>query len=94
MEARRVVSRIKVLVTLLREIDRHYQLLLQEGNRAITERWEAASSFAYGKRVRIVTAAGEVLATTAGVEPSGALKVQYDDGHEESLMAGKVVEVK
>ncbi len=94
MEARRVISRIKVLVTLLREIDRHYQLLLQEGNFAITERWEAASSFAYGKRVRIVTAAGEVLATTAGVEPSGALKVQYDDGHEESLMAGEVVEVK
>ncbi len=94
MEAHRGISRVQVLVTLLREIERHYQLLLKGGNKAVTGRWEAASSFAHGKRVRVVTAAGEALATTTGVEPSGALKIQYDDGRNESLVAGEVVEVK
>ncbi len=94
MEAHRTISRVQVLVTLLKEIERHYQMLLKDGNAAITERWEAASTFAHGKRVRVVTAAGEGLATTMGVEHSGALKIQYDDGRQESLVAGEVVEVK
>lgn len=94
MEAHRAISRIQVLAALLRELDRHYQLLLKSGNKAITERWEAASTFAHGKRVRVVTATGEALVTTAGVDPSGALKIQYDDGRTECLMAGEVVEVK
>ena len=94
MEARRGISRIQVLVTLLREMERHYQLLLRSGNKAITERWEAASTFAHGKRVRVVTATREGLATTMGLDPGGALKIQYDDGRQESLVAGEVVEVK
>jgi biotin-(acetyl-CoA carboxylase) ligase len=94
MEAHRGISRVQVLAALLRELERHYQLLLKSGNKAITERWEAASTFAHGKRVRIVTAAGEALVTTTGVDSSGALKIEFDDGHTESLMAGEVVEVK
>jgi BirA family biotin operon repressor/biotin-[acetyl-CoA-carboxylase] ligase len=94
MEAHRGISRVQVLVALLREIERYYQLLLKSGNKAITERWEAASTFAHGKRVRVVTAGGEALATTTGLDPSGALKIQYDDGRQEFLMAGEVLEVK
>jgi len=94
MEAHRGISRVQVFVALLREIERYYQLLLKSGSKAISERWEAASSFAHGKRVRVVTAAGETLATTTGLDPSGALKIQFDDGRQESLVAGEVVEVK
>ena len=94
IEAHRVISRVQVLVVLLRELDRYYQMLLKNGNRAITERWEAASSFAYGKRVRVATAAGSTLAVTRGIDPSGALKVEYEDGRQEALVAGEVVEVK
>jgi BirA family biotin operon repressor/biotin-[acetyl-CoA-carboxylase] ligase len=94
MEAHRGVSRVQVLGALLREIERYYQLLLKNGNKAIADRWEAASTFAHGKRVRVVTAAGEALATTAGLDPTGALKVQYDDGRPDALVAGEVVEVK
>ncbi len=68
IEAHRGISRVQVLVALLRELERHYQLLLANGNRAITERWEAASSFAHGKRVRVVTPAGEALGTTRGID--------------------------
>lgn len=94
MEAHRVISRVHVLAALLREIERYYQLLLKSGNKAIAERWEAASTFAHGRRINVATAAGKVPATTAGVDASGALKVQYDDGRQESLIAGEVVEVK
>jgi BirA family biotin operon repressor/biotin-[acetyl-CoA-carboxylase] ligase len=94
MEAHRGISRVQVLVALLRELERHYELLRKNGNRAITERWEAASSFAYGKRISVVTSAGESPATTTGLDPSGALRVRYDDGRQESLVAGEVVEVK
>lgn len=94
IEARRALSRVQILVALLRELDRHYRLLLKSGSQAITERWEAASSFAHGKRVRVVTAAGETMALTTGVDPSGALKIQHDDGRQELLVAGEVVEVK
>jgi len=94
MEAHRGISRIHVLVALLRELDRHYQLLLKNGNAAITQRWEAASSFAHGKRIRVLAGGPEAMATTMGVDPSGALKVQYDDGRQESLVAGEVVELK
>jgi len=44
--------------------------------------------------VRVVTATGKTLATTRGVDPSGALKVELEDGRQESLVAGEVVEVK
>jgi len=94
MEAHRAISRVQVLVALLHELDRYYQLLLASGPRAISERWEGASSFAYGKRVRILIAGGPAQATTCGLEPSGALKVQYDDGRQESLIAGEVTELK
>jgi BirA family biotin operon repressor/biotin-[acetyl-CoA-carboxylase] ligase len=94
MEAHRGISRVQMIVALLRELERHYQLLLKNGNQAITERWEAASTFAYGKRVSVVTSTGKTLATTMGLEPSGALKIQFDDGRQESLIAGEVVEVK
>jgi len=94
LETNRAISRVQVLVALLRELERHYGLLLQEGSTAITERWAAASSFASGKRVRVATAAGDMLATTAGLDPSGALRLRRDDGREELLVAGEVVEVK
>jgi BirA family biotin operon repressor/biotin-[acetyl-CoA-carboxylase] ligase len=94
LEANRIISRSKLFVTLLREMERYYRLLLREGNKAITERWQEVSSFARDKRVRVVTSAGETLATTAGLDPSGALRIRHDNGHEELLVAGEVVEVK
>jgi BirA family biotin operon repressor/biotin-[acetyl-CoA-carboxylase] ligase len=94
IEARKTWSRVHLARALLKELGMFYRLLLEQGSAAITRRWEAASSFARGKRVRIISPAGEFLATTAGLEPSGALRVRYEDGREESLVAGEVVEVK
>jgi BirA family biotin operon repressor/biotin-[acetyl-CoA-carboxylase] ligase len=94
IESHRTWSRLQILIALLKELERHYHLLLEKGKAAIAERWAAASTYANGKRIRIVTAEAESLVTTVGLDPSGALRVSYDDGREEALVAGEVAEVK
>ncbi len=94
LEGRKTYSRAQILVTLLKELDRDYRLLLESGSSEIAQHWAAASTYANGKRVRVRLNSGEFVATTAGVEPSGALRVRHEDGREESLVAGEIVEVK
>jgi BirA family biotin operon repressor/biotin-[acetyl-CoA-carboxylase] ligase len=94
MEGRKPYSRAQILVALLKELERKYRLLLDEGSVAVTRAWAAASTYAQGKRIRVASGAGEYLATTAGLEPSGALRVRRDDGREELLVAGEIGEVK
>jgi BirA family transcriptional regulator, biotin operon repressor / biotin---[acetyl-CoA-carboxylase] ligase len=89
-----VYSRAQVLVAMLKELDRAYKMLLAEGNAAVLEAFTEASSFARGKRIRVSTGAEQFEATTAGLEPSGALRVTRDDGREETLVAGEIFEVK
>lgn len=94
IESGRAWSRVQMVIALLRELEKHYRLLLEQGSGAIAERWAAASTYANGKRIRLVRAEGESLATTTGLDASGALRVRYDDGREETLVAGEIVEVK
>jgi len=94
IESRRAWSRVHLFVALLNELEKHYRLLLEKGSTAIVERWAAASTFARDRRIRVLSSAGEFLATTAGLDPSGALRVRYEDGREESLVAGEIVAVK
>jgi BirA family biotin operon repressor/biotin-[acetyl-CoA-carboxylase] ligase len=94
IEAGRTYSRAQILVALLKELERKYHLLLDEGGGAITRRWAAASTYAEGKHLRVRSSSGEFVATTVGLEPSGALRVRCEDGREEVLVAGEIVEVK
>lgn len=94
LEGGRLYSRAQVLVALLKELERKYHLLLDEGSAAIVRRWSAASTYAEGKRIRVLSDSGGYLATTVRLEPSGALRVRCDDGREECLVAGEIVEVK
>ncbi len=94
MESHKTWSRVQILIALLRELEKHYGLLLADGNESITRRWAAASSYAEGKRIRVVQGHDEFQATTAGLEPGGALRVLRDDGREHLLVAGEIMEVK
>lgn len=95
IETRRTWSRVHLLAALLKELEKQYRVLLRPGGAAvITERWAAASTFAKDKRVRVVSYDGEFFAITAGLDPSGALRIRRDDGREECLVSGEVVEVK
>lgn len=93
-EGHKTYSRLHLLVALLREMQKLYHLLLEEGMAAIASRWAAGSSFAQGKRVRVVTGEGEFHGVTQGLEPSGALRIQFEDGREESLISGEIFEEK
>jgi BirA family transcriptional regulator, biotin operon repressor / biotin---[acetyl-CoA-carboxylase] ligase len=94
MEGQRSYSRVHVMAALLRQVQTFYDLLMAKGGAEIARRWAAVSSFASGKRVRIALTDGERLATTLGLESNGALRVRFDDGHEEALVSGEVVEIK
>jgi len=94
METGKAYSRAHILVALLKELEQHYRLLLNEGSAAIARRWAAVSTYAQGKRIRVLVNSGGFVATTLGLEPSGALRIRREDGREESLVAGEVIEVK
>jgi BirA family biotin operon repressor/biotin-[acetyl-CoA-carboxylase] ligase len=94
MEGRKIYSRAQILAALLKELEKKYRLLLDAGSAAIAQAWAAASSYAEGKRIRVLSGSDEFAATTAGLEPNGALRIRRDDGREESLVSGEITEVK
>lgn len=94
LEGGRHYSRLHLLAELLRDIERYYHMLLNEGSAAIVREWSAASTYAEGKRVRVKASRDDYFAVTSGLDASGALKVCRDDGRQELLVAGEITELK
>jgi BirA family transcriptional regulator, biotin operon repressor / biotin---[acetyl-CoA-carboxylase] ligase len=93
IETGKVHSRLELLVRLLRHFDRYYNQFLAEGSAPIIRRFAQVSSYAQGKRVRITTATEGYTGSTAGLEPSGVLRVARDDGRGiELVLSGDVQE--
>lgn len=93
IETGKVHSRLELLIRLLRNLDRYYNQFLEEGSAPILRRFSEVSSYFQGKRVQI-TARGEAFTgVTAGLEPSGVLRVTRDDGRGvELVLSGDVGE--
>jgi BirA family transcriptional regulator, biotin operon repressor / biotin---[acetyl-CoA-carboxylase] ligase len=86
-------SRLDLLIRLLRHLDRYYNQFLAEGPRPILRRFAEVSTYFKGKHVRVTTARETFSGVTAGLEPSGVLRVTRDDGSgTESVLSGDVVE--
>jgi BirA family transcriptional regulator, biotin operon repressor / biotin---[acetyl-CoA-carboxylase] ligase len=95
METGRSHSRLEILIRLLRHLDRYYNLFLAEGAAPILRRFAEVSSYFQGKRVKITTHIETFTGTTAGLEPSGVLRVMRDDGGGlELILSGDVAEAK
>src|SRR5580658_7989993 len=93
METGKIHSRLEVLIRLLRHLDRYYNQFLGEGATPILRRFAEVSSYCQGKRVRITTARESFTGSTAGLEPSGVLRVLRDDGGGiELVLSGDVAE--
>jgi BirA family biotin operon repressor/biotin-[acetyl-CoA-carboxylase] ligase len=93
IETKKSHSRFELLVRLLRQFDRYYNQFLAEGAAPIVKRFAEVSSYFRGKRVRITTSAGSFTGTTAGLEPSGVLRVARDDKKStELVLSGDVAE--
>jgi BirA family transcriptional regulator, biotin operon repressor / biotin---[acetyl-CoA-carboxylase] ligase len=93
METGKTHSRFELLIRLLRHLDRYYNQFLSDGAAPILRRFAEVSSYFEGKRVRITTAAESFTGTTAGLDPSGVLRVTRDDGRGiEPVLSGDVAE--
>ena len=86
--------REQILIELLRALDHQIQLLEDElygtsTNPKLLERFEAASTWVRGKRVR-VDEAGGYTGVTNGLDSGGFLRVAGDDGKLHTVLSGGV----
>jgi BirA family transcriptional regulator, biotin operon repressor / biotin---[acetyl-CoA-carboxylase] ligase len=94
IETGKVHSRIELLIRLLRHLDRYYNQFLDEGATPILRRFSEVSSYFQGKRVQITADGQTFTGVTAGLEPSGVLRVARDDGlGVEPVLSGDVAEI-
>jgi BirA family transcriptional regulator, biotin operon repressor / biotin---[acetyl-CoA-carboxylase] ligase len=94
IETGRTHSRLELLARLLRQLDRYYNQFIIEGAAPILRQFAEVSSYAEGKRVRITTEKETFDGTTAGLEPSGILRVRRDDGTLEQILSGNLSEAQ
>lgn len=87
-------SRLELLARLLRQLDRYYNQFITEGAAPILRQFAEVSSYAEGKRVRITTEKETFDGMTAGLEPSGILRVRRDDGSLEQILSGNLSEAQ
>jgi BirA family biotin operon repressor/biotin-[acetyl-CoA-carboxylase] ligase len=94
LETEKQVSRLELLVRLLREFENDYNRFLREGPAGVTQRFETVSSYAQGKRVRVTNGTASFAGTTAGLGPEGLLLVKRDDGQVVTVISGDVAEAR
>jgi BirA family biotin operon repressor/biotin-[acetyl-CoA-carboxylase] ligase len=88
----RMHSRVEFLARLLRSLEHYYNLFIARGAAPLIERFAAVSSFYEGKRVRISSSTETFIGTTAGLEPTGILRVRRNNGRIEAVLSGDVSE--
>ncbi|HLZ14295.1 MAG TPA: biotin--[acetyl-CoA-carboxylase] ligase [Candidatus Acidoferrum sp.] len=91
-QAGRAQSRMELLVRLLREFENDYNRFLREGAASVTQRFEAVSSYARGKRVNVASGSENYSGITAGLSPEGLLRVEREGGNIVTVIAGDVRE--
>lgn len=85
----------RLLTSLTRSLARHYETLDDEGGAALVVReWEAGSSFAHDRRVRVALGGETFEGITRGLEPDGALRVETPDGQVRIVRAGDVTALR
>ena len=87
-------SRLELLARLLRQLDRSSNQFITDGAAPILRQFAEVSSYAEGKRVRITTEKETFDGMTAGLEPSGILRVRRDDGSLEQILSGNLSEAQ
>ena len=90
LASHRIHSRERLLVELAGSVDRFCALLEEEGGEPILAMFSRASSYVYGRRVSVDQGHSQLRGTTAGLNSSGFLILQGDDGSENVILAGGV----
>ncbi len=79
-----------ILGAVLKHSERYYGMFLERGAAAITDAFARASSYVLGRAVVVENADSHIYGTTAGLEPSGVLRLRREDGVIEPILAGSV----
>ena len=90
LASNRVHSRERLLVELAPSVDRYCELLEKEGGEPILAMFSKASSFVYGRRVSVDQGHSMAQGTTVGLNSSGFLILQGDDGTKKVIFTGGV----
>jgi len=80
------VSKEDLLVALVESVDRYTRLNSEE----ILRQFTSASSYVFGKRVRVDAGVTGLEGVTCGLDPAGFLRVREDNGTETTILAGGV----
>lgn len=94
IETGRTHSRVDIVVRLLRRLETYYNQLLHEGSGPIIQRFSEVSSYAKGKRIRVANGTESFVAVTAGLDPSGLLRVARENGGTETVLAADICEAE
>lgn len=86
----RLHSREQLLIELAASVDNFCTLLEKEGGEPIRAMFSRASSFVFGRRVAVDQGDSELRGTTAGLNASGFLILEGDDGRRNVILAGGV----
>ena len=94
-ETARAPDPAQLLNALTHQLARRYEELHACGGATLILReWEARSSYAHGRRVRVALAEETFEGTTRGLEPDGALRVETGAGRITTVRAGDVTAVR
>jgi BirA family biotin operon repressor/biotin-[acetyl-CoA-carboxylase] ligase len=94
-ETGRKINSEELLEALTRFLDYHYEILREAGGaREIRQAWRHRSSYAVGKKVRVLTANETISGTTDGIEENGALRVRTNAGETRIIQAGDVEKLR
>lgn len=86
----RDISPETALEALMPKMDDFVQLLEEQGREAIIRLFGQASSYVAGRRVQVDLDGRTIKGITAGLDEYGFLRVQKEDGHIETVLAGGV----
>jgi BirA family transcriptional regulator, biotin operon repressor / biotin---[acetyl-CoA-carboxylase] ligase len=95
LEAGKVVKLETILRSLIVAFERRYEMLQSSGGEEhIIREWSIRSSYASGKRIRVVNGNEVVEGTMRGLETDGALLVETDLGEIRVIRAGDLTELR
>ena len=79
-----------ILDAVLRHCERYYEMFIERGAQPVVEAFSRTSSYVRGKKVVVELGDSQICGTTAGLDPSGMLLLEREDGTIEPILAGSV----
>ncbi|WP_315793028.1 biotin--[acetyl-CoA-carboxylase] ligase [Paenibacillus sp. BIC5C1] len=89
METGQTIDRTKLAAAILSELERLYFLYQKEGFGVISSLWEALS-VSMNRAIKVANPQGIIEGTAIGLDPSGALIVEQENGERVSIYSGEV----